>query len=249
MQLLRGETISKYFGGLGAVDGVDFHIERGEMLGLIGPNGSGKSTLVNVITGVYDLSGGRLFFNEKDITTLPAHLRAEMGLARTFQVVKPFRGITIRENVLIGALFGKKEKDRGMRVAHRIADEVLHFVNLFEKSNQKIENLTTAERKRVDLARTLAMKPVLLFLDEVMAGLTPKEVDEFMLLINRINEAGTTVLIIEHVMKAIMGLAKKILVLHHGKKIAEGSPGEIIRNEEVIKAYLGEKYSRLKAAD
>ena len=166
MELLRGEKISKSFGGLAAIDGVEVSVERGEILGLIGPNGSGKSTLVNVVTGVYPLSGGRLYFDSCEISKLPAHLRAEMGMARTFQIVKPFRGISVRENVLIGALFGKGKKGRGMGEAHQATEEALCFVGLLEKRDQSIEKLTIAERKRVDLAKAMAMKPDLLFLDE-----------------------------------------------------------------------------------
>ena len=246
--MLEGKNVTRYFGGLAAVSEVNFEIRIGEILGLIGPNGSGKTTLVNVITGIYALSNGSVIFKGRDISNMKPYHIGRMGIARTFQVVKPFTGMTVRENVLVSAFFGKDGMKRKRSEALDKVDKILEQVGLTPKKDFFVDSITLADRKRIELAKALAMDPVLIFLDEVMAGLNPKEIEEVMKLIKKINQEGITFLVIEHVMKAIMGLSNRVMVLHHGNKIALGSPDEINENEEVIAAYLGERYAKAKGA-
>ncbi|MBC7223151.1 MAG: ABC transporter ATP-binding protein [Anaerolineae bacterium] len=246
--LLEGRSVTRYFGGLAAVNEVDFDVQEGEILGLIGPNGAGKTTLMNLITGVYPLTKGEIYFNGHRISGLPPHRITQMGIARTFQIVKPFPGMTVRENVAVGELFGRSGRSTRVADALKRADEILEFVGLYEKRNATADELTVADRKRVELARALAMGPKLLLLDEAMAGLNPKEIEAIMDLIRQVNRTGVTVMVIEHVMKAIMGLCDRILVLHHGQRIALGTPEEVANDEAVIRAYLGERYAKAKQA-
>ena len=242
--LLKGEHISKYFGGLAALSDLTFQIERGEIVGLIGPNGAGKTTLVNVVTAVYPVSKGKIQFREADITHAKPYQVGRMGIARTFQIVKPFSGMTVKENVLIGALFGKSGMKRTTQEALKKAEEVLEFIGLGDKRDFPVEETTIPDRKRLELAKALAMEPDLLFLDEVMAGLRPKEMEDVMTLIKELNRNGITILLIEHVMKAIMGISHRVVVLHEGRLIAEGTPDEISGDEKVIRAYLGSRYAK-----
>lgn len=242
--LLRGENVSKYFGGLAALSDVTFQIAKGEIVGLIGPNGAGKTTLVNVITGVYPASKGKVRFKEEDITRAKPYHIGRMGIARTFQIVKSFSGMTVKENVLIGALFGKSGMKRTTKEALKKVEEVLEFIGLEKKKDFPVEETTIPDRKRLELAKALAMEPEILFLDEVMAGLRPKEMEDVMGLIKELNQNGITILLIEHVMKAIMGISDRVIVLHEGRLIAGGTPEEISKDEKVIKAYLGSRYAK-----
>jgi len=242
--IMEGENISKFFGGLAAISELDFRIKEGEIVGLIGPNGAGKTTLINIVTGVAPASKGAVLFRGKDITRSKPHHIGRMGIARTFQVVKPFAGMTVAENVLVAALFGKHGMKRSRKEAMANVDVVLETVGLAPKRDVPVESTTIPDRKRLELAKALAMEPDLVFLDEVMAGLTPKEVENVMGLIQRLNREGMSFLVIEHVMKAVMGISHRVLVLHHGKPIAEGTPQEVVRDEKVISAYLGSRYGK-----
>jgi branched-chain amino acid transport system ATP-binding protein len=241
--ILTGANVSKYFGALKALDDVHFEVYRGEILGIIGPNGAGKTTLLSVINGTLPITRGRIFFKEREITGLRPFRIAELGISRTFQIVKPFPGMTALENVAIGALFGK-EREKKMSRAMEKAGEMIRKVTLKGKENILVEKLNVSERKRLELARALTQDPEILLLDEVMAGLTLREIEDIMALIQEVNRGGTTIMVIEHVMKAIMGISNRIIVLHHGQKIAEGTPDEITENQQVIAAYLGERYSK-----
>jgi len=245
MVLLEGKNLSRYFGGLPAVDRVDFKIEKGEILGLIGPNGAGKTTLVNIISGVHPVTSGNVIFIGEDITNLKSPKVVQKGIARTFQIVQPFPGMTVRENVAIGALFGRGSQLRDMKTAFHEADRWIEFAHLDQYTHAEVDEINISFRKRMDLAKTLAMEPELLMLDEVMAGLNTKDIEEMMTLIQKINQdLGKTLLVIEHVMKAVMGISHRIMVLHHGQKIAVESPERIVKDDEVIKAYLGARYGK-----
>ena len=241
--ILTGQHVSKYFGALRAVDDVDVEVYAGEILGIIGPNGAGKTTLLSMINGTLPITKGKIFFRGQEISGMRPYRIAELGISRTFQIVKPFPGMTALENVALGALFGRN-RERDMSRAMERAAETLKRVRIEGKEYVLVEKLNVSERKRLELARALTQNPDLLLLDEVMAGLNPREIEGIMALIQEVNRAGTTLMVIEHVMKAIMGISSRIVVLHHGQKIAEGTPAEISENREVIAAYLGEKYSR-----
>jgi branched-chain amino acid transport system ATP-binding protein len=246
--ILSGRQVTKTFGALKAVWNVDFEVKRGEILGIIGPNGAGKTTLLSMINGTLPLTRGTITFKGQVISGLKPFRIAEKGVSRTFQIVKPFPGMTLLENVSIGALFGK-DKIRDAREAREKTRAILSTVNLSGQENTAVENLNISERKRLELARALAMDPELLLLDEVMAGLNTAEINWIMDLIRKLNEKeGRTILVIEHVMKAIMGISHRIMVLHHGQKIAEGPPERISNDENVISAYLGERYARRRGA-
>lgn len=247
--ILEGKDVTVYFGGLAAVKDVTFDVQKGEILGLIGPNGAGKTTLLNLISGVYPLTKGEISFYGQKISGLAPHLIAQKGISRTFQVVKPFPGMTVRENVAVGAMYGRADHRQDVKGAMSRADEIMEFVHLAASSAKRVEEVTLADRKRIELGRALAMRPDLLLLDEVMAGLNPTEVDSIMELIRKVKESGVTILVIEHVMKAIMGLCDRVLVLHHGQRIALQTPKEIVNNEQVIKAYLGDRYGANKQTE
>ncbi len=239
--ILEVEGVTKRFGGLVALDNVSFNVYEGEILGLIGPNGAGKTTLFNVITGVYKPEAGRVVFKGTDITGWPPHKIARLGIARTHQIVKPFGDLTVLENTMVGALFGRHYGRIGEDEARRIAEEVLEFVGLGDKKDMPARVLNVQEKKRLELARALAEDPELLLLDEVLAGLTPTEVERMLALLRRVREEkGVTIIMIEHVMHAVMNLADRIVVLHFGRKLAEGTPEEVANNPEVIAAYLGD---------
>ncbi|TET17717.1 MAG: ABC transporter ATP-binding protein [Dehalococcoidia bacterium] len=239
MPILEGEGVTKYFGGLAAVSNVDFHVEQGEIVGLIGPNGAGKTTLFNLISAALVPKPGAIRFKDENITGLKPHKICRMGVARTFQEVKVFPNIPVLENVLLGSLFGTSP---GMSSADaaREATELLEFVGLSAVRATPAKDLTLANQKRLEVARALATKPELLMLDELMAGLNPTEVAQAMELVTKIRDKGITIFMIEHVMKAIMSVCDRIMVLHHGEKIAEGTPEEIATSKTVIEVYLGE---------
>lgn len=236
--LLDVKQVTKSFGGLTAVDHVSLQLHQGEILGLIGPNGAGKTTLFNVISGNYRPNRGQIVFNGATITGQSPFKVCQQGLARTFQIVKPFANLSVVDNVMVGAFL----KSSNMQVVREQAQEVVDFVGLGKQADQPARNLTTAGRKRLELARALATQPRLLLLDEVMAGLTPSESAAMVELAQKIRQRSVTLLIIEHVMKAIMALSDRIAVLHHGQLIAVDEPAVIASDQKVIEAYLGEEY-------
>jgi branched-chain amino acid transport system ATP-binding protein len=238
MTLLELKGVGKRFGGLKALEDVSFTIEAGEMVGLMGANGAGKTTLFSLIAGNERPTTGEIRFGGEPVVGNRADQMAARGIARTFQIVRPFRGLTVRENARIGALFGSAEGRPA--AAGAFAQDVLADVGLAERADALAGSLTLAGQKRLEIARALAQRPRLLLLDEVMAGLTPAEVADAMAMIRRMKEKhGLTVLVIEHVMSALMELCQRIVVLHHGMKIAEGAPGDIARDTRVLDAYLG----------
>lgn len=241
--LLEAKNVSKYFGGLAANKDLTFHIEEGEIIGLIGPNGSGKTTLINVITGNYPADGGAIQFKGHNLLGLKSYEINRMGIARTYQVVQPFVGMSVRENVLTGALFGRKGSALPVKAALQKVDEVLDFFQMAGKKDDLVENLTIADIKRLEIAKAIATDPELLLLDEVMAGLNPKEIDDALELVLKVNRMGITILVVEHVMKAVMSISRRVIVLHQGSLMAIGSPEEIVQDQRVIQAYLGEKYA------
>jgi len=239
MPILEGQGVTKLFGGLAAVSNVDFRVEQGEILGLIGPNGAGKTTLFNLISAAFPTSSGEIRFNGQRISGLKPHQICRMGVGRTFQETKVFSNMPVLQNVLTGAFFGTPTRVSGADAIGEAA-KALEFVGLSAMSATAINDLTLVNQKRVEVARALATKPELLLLDELMAGLNPTEVGEAMELVTKIRDTGITIFMVEHVMKAIMGICERIIVLHHGEKIAEGKPKEIASNKQVIEVYLGE---------
>ena len=238
MKILEIKNLTKDFGGLRAVDNLNLSIDEGQILGLIGPNGAGKSTAFNCIAGVYSPSEGEIYFNGAKINNEKPWNLCKRGLARTFQIVKPFSSKSVLYNVMVGS-FANTEK-RGE--AEEKALEILTYLHLEDKKDMRAGNLTIADRKRLEIARALATEPRLLLLDEVMAGLRPTEVDEMVEIIKNLRDSGITVFVIEHIMRAIMALSDWIVVIHFGQKIAEGIPETVAADENVIKAYLGEEY-------
>jgi branched-chain amino acid transport system ATP-binding protein len=238
--MLEVANVSKKFGGLVAVDGVDFEIDRGEIVGLIGPNGAGKTTLFNTITGVLDPEeGSEITFNGEDLLTLDTHEIARSGVLRTFQIVRVFGEMTVLENAAAGALFGTDESI-SQAEAQRRGREALAFVGLEDKADMEAKNLPIAQQKQLELARTVASDPDLVLLDEIASGLTPGEIEELSNTIRRLrNDRDISVFWIEHIMDAIMGTADRIIVLKSGRKIAEGTPEEIRNDQTVTEAYLG----------
>ena len=241
MPLLAANGVTKFFGRLAAVNRVDLSIEPGEIVGLIGPNGAGKSTLVNLITGMEASTGGRITFNGEDITGRRPAAIARLGIARTFQIAQPFRNMTVRQNVAVPALF-RAARAPGVAGALRGADEVLDLVGLGAKRHLPARALTTPDLRRLELAKAIALRPRLMLLDEVMAGLTPAETDAEMTLLRQVNAQGITLLVIEHVLRVVMGLCRRVVVLHHGTKIAEGSPRQVTSDSAVVAAYLGPRH-------
>jgi branched-chain amino acid transport system ATP-binding protein len=240
MPILDGQDVTKYFGGLAAVSHVDFHVDRGEILGLIGPNGAGKTTLFNLISAAFPLSSGEIRFKGQKLNGLKPHQICKLGVSRTFQETKVFPNMPALQNVLVGAFFGMPKHVSGAEAAGE-ATRALDFVGLSAMGAVPVKDLTLVNQKRVEVARALATKPELLLLDELMAGLTPTEVGEAMELVRKIRDSGITILMVEHVMKAIMGICGRIMVLHYGEKICEGTPQEIAGNKQVIEIYLGEE--------
>ena len=236
--MLELEGVTKRFGGLTAVREVSLEVREGDLLGIIGPNGAGKTTLFHMISGYYRPDEGRILYEGRDVTGLPPHAICRLGLTRTFQIVKPFGNLSVRDNVMIGAL----TRLRHVREARREAERVIEICGLSPHAEARAKGLPIGLRKRLEVARALATKPRLLLLDEVMAGLNPTELAGIIELIRRLHADGLSLIIIEHIMAAMMRLAQRIAMLHHGEKIAEGTPAEITRDRRVIDAYLGEEF-------
>jgi branched-chain amino acid transport system ATP-binding protein len=245
--LLRGVGVTRRFGGLAAVDHLDFDVAEGEIVGLIGPNGAGKTTLVNLISGSLPPTAGTIVFAGETINGLPPHQVARRGITRTFQVARPFPNLTVRQNVVVGALFGSHQPPLGMDEAWERVDRVLDRVGLAPKRHLLGSQLTVADRKRLEVAKALATRARLLLLDEVMAGLNLAEIETVMALLRSLREAGMTLLVIEHVMKAIMGISDRLIVLHHGRLLAEGKPADVANHPDVLREYLGAGYAGRQA--
>ena len=239
--ILEVSGLIKRFHGVVAVSNVSFHLKCGEILGLIGPNSAGKTTLVSMVNGTLDPTEGDVVFEGQSMRGVPAYRRAHLGIARTFQVMKPFPGMSVLENVSVGALFGANGGERNLGRAREQARACLEFVGLGKRIAQHADALGGPDRKRLELARALAMKPRLLLLDEVMAGLNHVEIEEVIEDIKKVRDQGISILVIEHVMKAIKSLSDRVLVLHHGEKIMEGGTDDVLRDSRVIEAYLGHK--------
>ena len=238
MSILEVHELHKSFGGLGAVNGVSFKVEKGEIFGLIGPNGSGKTTIFNLINSYYPVTSGKIFFNGKNITGMKTHSICKLGIARTFQVVKPLARMTVLENVTASAFC----RVNTIKEAQKLAQEAIEFCSLEHYKDQRAKGLPIGLRKRLEITRALATQPELILLDETAAGLNPRELDQAIELIKEINRRGITLIIVEHIMKVIMTISNRILAINYGLPIAEGSPEEVSRNPEVIRAYLGEEY-------
>lgn len=239
MSFFEVREVVKNFGGLTAVDHLSFSVNEGEIFGLIGPNGAGKTTIFNLINGFYPLTSGEIYFKGQRIDKLPTHRICELGIGRTFQVVKPLKRMTVLENVMAGAFLRTNSTGR----AREKAREVLDFCGLSHRKDVEARSLTIADRKRLEIARALATEPTLLLLDETAAGLNPKETEEAISLIQKIRDAGITIIIVEHVMKVIMGISDRVLAINFGREITTGTPREVAGHPEVIKAYLGEAYA------
>ena len=236
--ILQVEEVTKRFGGLQALTKVSFDLQEGQILGLIGPNGAGKTTLFNTINGVFAPEEGRIRFLDRDITGAKSYNLARMGMARTHQIVRPLNELSVCENIMVGACFG--HENHGMGAASHIANEVMLFVGLAERADQLAGSLNIAQKKRLEMARALAAHPKLLLLDEVLAGLTPSEIAGMVKTILEIRKQGVTIIMIEHVMKAIMDVSDRLLVLDYGQQIAEGKPEDVAHNPRVVEAYLGD---------
>lgn len=236
MALLEVTGITKRFGGLVAVDDLNLSLDKGQILGLIGPNGAGKTTAFNMISGFYKPDEGDITFEGKNITGLRPDQICKLGLTRTFQVVKPFPQLSVRDNVMVGAYNRTNDK----KVARKIAEEIIEFLGMQDMEDMTASSLSVAYNKRLEVAKALATDPKIILLDEAMAGLRPIETDHMIDLVRQVSDQGIALLLVEHVMRVIMSLAERIVVIHHGEKIAEGEPQEIVQDKAVIDAYLGE---------
>jgi branched-chain amino acid transport system ATP-binding protein len=238
MALLEAKNISMHFGELAALQNINLSVEKGEILGLIGPNGAGKTTFFNCVTGFLNATRGDIFFNGQNITRLGPHRICHLGICRTFQIVQSFHEMTVIENIMMGAFC----RHATTRASTAQAEEVLEITGLRDKRDQIAGSLTLADQKRIELARTIATQPQMVLLDEVMAGLNPTETDEAVELIRKIHQTGLTLIVVEHVMEVIMDISERIAVFDSGELIVDGPPEKVVRDERVIKAYLGEDY-------
>ncbi len=245
MTSLECKKVSMKFGALAAVQMVSFSLNSGEILGMIGPNGAGKTTLFNCVIGVYRPTSGKIYVNGIDVTGMKPHKVCRIGLAKTSQIMEPFTGMTVFENVLVGALHGGRMK---MGPASDKTEQVIELVGLNEYAYKLSGSIPVPVRRRLELARAIATGANILLLDENMAGLNPHEIDEALEILKKIRDSGKSLIVVEHIMRVVMGISDRIIVLNYGSKIAEGLPEEVVNNEAVIKAYLGEKLSSLKVA-
>lgn len=238
--ILELSRIKRYFGGFPALQDVSVEVKRGEILGLIGPNGAGKTTLLNVINGIFPPTGGRIFYRGLELKGMKPHVISRLGISRVLQTPRPFLSMTVLENVTVGAVFGGTNWRKRSGSAVEQAESILQFIGLHHKKDLSIEHLNLQEKKMVDVAKALASQPEVLLIDEVMSGLNPSEVEDCMRLIKRLrDEIGVTIIWIEHLMKAIMGVADRVVVLNYGQVIATGSPDQVSQDQRVIDAYLG----------
>jgi branched-chain amino acid transport system ATP-binding protein len=238
MSILSVNQLSKNFGGLMAVKELSFKLEKGDILGLIGPNGAGKTTVFNCLTGFIPPDQGEILFHGKSVKDMQPYKISQLGLVRTFQIVKPFLTISVLDNVMVGALI----KEKSITKARQESMEIIEFLGLGRMAYVEAQGLPLPLRKKLELARALATKPKILLLDEVMAGLNPTEVDEIIDLIRQVNERGISILLIEHVMRGVMALSQRVLVINYGERIAEGAPEEVVKDKGVIEAYLGKEF-------
>jgi branched-chain amino acid transport system ATP-binding protein len=238
--ILKVERVCKSFGALAALSDVSLELVQGEILGVIGPNGSGKTTLFNVLTGFFVPDQGEIFFEEKCISRTPTYKICRLGLIKTAQIVQPFSGMTVLGNVVIGGLYGQ---NLSLSKARQKAMEILDWVGLTSIAQVSAESITVAMRRRLELARALATGPKVILLDENMAGLTPSEIEGVLGLLREINARGISLIVVEHIMQAVMGICQRIVVLNYGEKIAEGLPEEVVQKRDVIEAYLGDDYA------
>jgi branched-chain amino acid transport system ATP-binding protein len=246
--VLETQGLGRRFGGLKAVDDVSFSVPEGQVLGVIGPNGAGKSTFINLVTGHIKPTSGRVLIGGADMTGARPWTIAHAGVARTFQIVKPFRGMTVRENVAVGILYGRKATNR-MSQALSQADEVLHEVGIAQLGDRSPGGLTVADARRLEFAKALALRPRLLLLDEVMAGLRHTEIEPSLELIRTLKARGLTIVVVEHVMKAILAISDQVLVLHQGRVLTAGEPRTVLSDPRVIEAYLGRRYVQRREGD
>jgi len=248
MALLKLDNVTKRFGGLVAVDKVNMEIDEGELIGIVGPNGSGKTTLFNVISGVYPPEEGTVTFDGQDITTVPPYKRAPLGLGRTFQISRPFSSASVRENVAIGAMFGAMAHSVTVDDSLDIADRYIDLVGLNEYRNKAAGTLTPVEKKLMEIARALAMRPKLLLMDEAMAGMNPKDIDDMVAFIKKIKEEEKIAIVsmVEHIMRAVAGLAERVMVMHQGAKLIDAKTEEALTNPRVVEVYLGHPPDRSK---
>jgi branched-chain amino acid transport system ATP-binding protein len=246
MALLEARDLTIRFGGVLALDAVSFDVEAGQIFGVIGPNGAGKTTLLNAISSVYKLDAGRIRFEDRDVTNVPSHRLSRLGVARTFQIVQPFNHMSVRENVAVGAMYGHAQLRQRSEYLDA-ADEALLRTGLIAKADFMPPHLTLSDRKRLEVARALAMKPRLLLLDEVMAGLNLTEIERTIDLVREISAAGITVIVIEHVMKAVLALCDRAMVLNFGRKLTEGRPHDVVNEPAVVEAYLGTRFAKSRA--
>jgi branched-chain amino acid transport system ATP-binding protein len=237
--ILKSNNLVKSFGGVTAINQLSLEVERGTVFGIIGPNGSGKTTFFNLITGIHRPNSGKVFFNDRDITGLRPHQIAEIGIGRTFQIPAPFSKMTVLQNVMVSTFI----RASSLKESRSMASEILEQVGLDDKATMLVANVTLEDRKRLELARALGTKPRLLLLDEVMAGLNPSEVKGAIDLIRSLRKGELTIIVVEHIMDVILSLCDRIAVLDYGEKIAEDVPDRIVNNKEVIRAYLGDRYS------